>query len=171
MCESESELLLQMPEFRELIAEWLFTVLRGFKDTIQRNVIVLDTLDLMMQGIFGTRNHAYVLLAFEKFFAEEATEESNLRLENFTSIFCDYSVSHDERIDRDNQAQIYFHMLYRLLGKDKVADMIRETSKGETMVHKAARSGLYSLVANEMVGELGFDIDFWESNARLTVVN
>lgn len=65
-------------------------------------MIVLDTLDLMMQGIFGMRNHAYILLAFEKFFAEEVTEESNLRLENFTSTFCERQVSPSERIDRDN---------------------------------------------------------------------
>ena len=52
-------------------------------------------------------------------------------------------------------------MLYRLYGKEKVAELISETSKGETMVHKAARSGLYTLVADEMIGELGFNIDFW----------
>lgn len=62
-------------------------------------------------------------------------------------------------------------MLYRLYGKEKIADLISEPSKGETMVHKAARSGLYTLVADEMIGELGFNIDFWEQNSRLTVVN
>ena len=71
-------------------------------------MIVLDTLDLMMQGIFGMRNHAYILLAFEKFFAEAATEESNQRLENFTTTFCARQVQTSERIERDNQARIFF---------------------------------------------------------------
>ena len=39
------------------------------------------------------------------------------------------------------------------------------------MVHKAARSGLYGLVRDEMIGKLGFDIDYWKPGARLTVVN
>lgn len=171
LCESSSEHLVQIPEFRELISEWLFTVLRSFSKTGQRNVIVLDTLDLMMQGIFGMSNHAYVLLAFETFFAERATDESNQRLESFTSTFCERQVCPSERNERDNQARIFFHMLYRLFGQEKVADLISETSKGETMVHKAARAGLYTLVADEMIGELGFNIDFWEPSARLTVVN
>jgi len=62
-------------------------------------------------------------------------------------------------------------MLYRLYGKDKVAEFIRTPNCGETLVHRAARSGLYSLVIDEMIGELGFNLDFWESGSRLTVVN
>lgn len=62
-------------------------------------------------------------------------------------------------------------MLYRLYGKERIAEFIKQPSKGETMVHKAARSGLYSLVIDEMIGQLGFNIDFWEPNVRLTVVN
>ena len=62
-------------------------------------------------------------------------------------------------------------MLYRLHGKARVAEFIGQPTKGETMAHKAARSGLYNLVIDEMIGELGFDIDFWEPNVRLTVVN
>jgi len=62
-------------------------------------------------------------------------------------------------------------MLYRLHGKARVAEFISQPTKGETMAHKAARSGLYNLVIDEMIGELGFDIDFWEPNVRLTVVN
>ena len=53
-------------------------------------------------------------------------------------------------------------MLYRLHGKARVAEFIGQPTKGETMAHKAARSGLYNLVIDEMIGELGFDIDFWE---------
>ena len=89
LCEPSSEHLVQIPEFRELISEWLFTVLRSFSKTGQRSVIVLDTLDLMMHGIFGMSNHAYVLLAFETFFAECAIDESNQRLESFTNTFCE----------------------------------------------------------------------------------
>ena len=171
LCEHSSEHLVQIPEFRELISEWLFTVLRGFSKTGQRDGIVLDTLDLMMHGIFGMSNHAYILLAFERFFVEYATDESNQRLESFTNTFCERQVCPTERIQRDNQAKIFFHMLYRLFGQEKVAELISEPSKGETMVHKAARAGLYTLVADEMIGELGFNIDFWEPRARLTVVN
>ena len=62
-------------------------------------------------------------------------------------------------------------MLYRLYGKDQVAEFIRTPNRGETLVHRAARSGLYSLLIDEMVGELGFNLDFWEFGSRLTVVN
>ncbi len=37
---------------------------------------------------------------------------------------------------------------------------------GETLVHKAAQVGLYTLVGEVMVDELGFDIDYWQPGAR-----
>ena len=116
-------------------------------------------------------NHAFLLLAFESFFVNEATEATNAHLENFVNDFCERRVQNNLRRHRDGQAKIFFEMLYRIYGKERVAEFITQPCKGETMVHKAARSGLYSLVTDVMIAELGFDIDFWEPNVRLTVIN
>ena len=75
------------------------------------------------------------------------------------------------RIHRDDQAKIFFQMLYRLYGKDQIAKAVSVMDKFETLAHKAARSGLYSLLIDEIIGELGFDIDFWHPTCRLTVIN
>lgn len=46
-----------------------------------------------------------------------------------------------------------------------------EPNKGETLAHKAAKNGMFSLLLDEMVDELGFDVDFWQPNCRLTLIN
>ena len=62
---------------------------------------MLDTLDIMMEGTYGMHNHAYLLLAFEDFFAKEASRESSFHLENFINDFCERRVRQEDRESRD----------------------------------------------------------------------
>ena len=73
--------------------------------------------------------------------------------------------------NKDKQTQIFFRMLYRLYTKEWIFKCVSTVSGGETLVHRAVRNGLYSLVLEEMIGELGFDVDFYEPGARLTLIH
>ena len=54
-----------------------------------------------MEGTYGMHNHAYLLLAFEDFFAKEASRESSFHLENFINDFCERRVLQEDRESRD----------------------------------------------------------------------
>ena len=62
-------------------------------------------------------------------------------------------------------------MLYRLYEKEWIIKCVSTVQGGETLVHRAVRNGLYTLVLEEMIGELGFDVDFYEPGARLTLIH
>ena len=62
-------------------------------------------------------------------------------------------------------------MLYRLYTKEWIFKCVSSVSRGETLVHKAIRNGLYSLVIEELIKELGFNVDFYEPGARLTLIH
>mmetsp|Transcript_5783 Transcript_5783/g.7803 ORF Transcript_5783/g.7803 Transcript_5783/m.7803 type:complete len:109 (+) Transcript_5783:562-888(+) len=63
-------------------------------------------------------------------------------------------------------------MLQRIYSRDQVASFVyQRTKQNETLAHRAARNGLFSLLLDEMVEKLGFDVDFWEPSCRLTVIN
>ena len=62
-------------------------------------------------------------------------------------------------------------MLYRLYGKAEVARLVTDNSKGDTLAHKAAKNGMLSLVLDEMIDQLGFDVDYWQPSCRLTLIN
>ena len=62
-------------------------------------------------------------------------------------------------------------MLYRLYGKEQVARAVSLVNNGETLAHKAARGGLYNLLVDQMIGQLGFDLDFYQPDCKLTVIN
>ena len=62
-------------------------------------------------------------------------------------------------------------MLYRLYTKEWISKCVSTVHSGETLVHKAVRNGLYTLVIEELIGELGFNVDFYEPGARLTLIH
>ena len=121
-----------------------------------------------MQKTYGLFNHAYILQAFEDFF-EKSGEICSFNLENFLKDFADGNAppsvpvsdlnrrilrpqNEELRAHLDQQACLYFMMLYRLYGKEQVAQAVSLVTNGETLAHKAARGGLYNLLVDQMIG-------------------
>ena len=138
---------------------------------MQQRASLYDLLDMIMQGAFGDWNHGYIMLAFENFFKEDTSEACNANLERFAEDFCTRSYRVECLRNSDQQAVIYFRMLKRLFGKQQILSFVSEVSMGGTLVHKAAQTGLYSLIDEVIVDELGFDLDFWLPASRQTIVN
>ena len=70
------------------------------------------------------------------------------------------------------EARLFLEMLLRIYGREQAAKLACERGRdGDTVAHKAARCGFFSLLLDDLIGKLGFDVDFWRPNCRLTVIN
>lgn len=95
LCTEQNEYLLELPEFQQLINQWFFALLEGQSPENQLAKI-LDMLDLILQGTYGAYNHGYLLLAFEKEFAERK-ELCKFHMREFFEDFC-------AQVDEENLA-------------------------------------------------------------------
>lgn len=131
----------------------------------------------MLNGAFGLFNHGYVFLVFEDLIREDYLGVFSEQMEHFITHFISgingkaapFHRPYEE--NKDKQTQIFFQMLYRLYTKEWIAKCVSTVSCGETLVHRAVRNGLYSLVIEDLIHELGFDVDFYEPGARLTLIH
>ena len=153
ICRGETEYLMKLPEFQSLILQW-FTVLTEGKDREERCHVILDVLDLIMQGSYGMHNRAYLLLALESFFTEHS-DLCKTDLRNFLDDFCIWTPDgENEQIDdRESHAKLVLTMVIRIYGKDQTLKLVCEMGRdGDTLAHKAARCGFFSLLLDNLIG-------------------